>query len=1749
MQATRPHESHVAAITTAAGALRAALTLAALPLVAHAASFGIALRFVAPGTAGAALPRSYAEARALLESASAGGELRIALPFAAAGFGDALALPDARITLDPARSSFSIDGALGGSAASGRIALAGAWSGADVAPRCVLGFTPQRWSLAQRIPALAGTPIDGLDLGGRTFLYTDANWDSLASLGGAAACLGDAPGALRAGWSFAGALPVSALPPRARAACGLGDDGALALDGALVADLGLLTGGGAIRELALSLRLPAGGAPRALPTWLRPLAGGASALSIAYAAPSSVSCLVARDVEVELGGAARRFRLSADAGTESAAEFRAEMHEPWKAAFGLAWIELHAATLRGSLATARATLEGRFQIAGRDATATMEIGAEGPTKLGVAIGSIALDELVSSGAIGALPSELAGPLQRVLDGAALELRSATASLDPRTRTLTLAADVSLRGAASELLYVTELPGWNGFARSASGPSAAPSASAGGASLFALRPLQLSLDRLFPKLSQHAALKELAAADLELPMLFGGSGSPSIDLPSLPRGFADAFAGLSWPALPAGGAAGATSSAAAATSGGAGGFSLGQLRLPRGLSLAARVRLPQLPAHIPLARVLGFVERLGGARVDGLDLRGTIGLSLEDLRVAAVLPPFGARAQVPWLRSGRVAVEFDGRGELSLAGVLGVAIHGEPLEFQLASSLAKDATGAALSLEGRLDGTWKRACGIDWLELADVRLALALDGDELAATCGASFPLGARTARAEIALRDPQSAALLARLDRAALSDLVALVGRSGAGGFLERSGLDTALALSDIQIELRTAQQGGASRQTSLLLGATAELAGRSADLLLAIEPGAGAAKRAVVVRLPDIELATLVPALRGTPADLKFPSLQFGLGEGVGGGVGGGHAIRAQSPSFDLGRWGGDGAGVPVGEGLRLGGKLPLAALPAQLKQALGFADAALPLEFEGTLDGALGALSGKSALRGIDLAAKLPASTRAPNLPPFLTAVDGGARDLRVRYAAGTGVSIAFARDVDVELAGARRRFRMTAQLGSGEQAGGAFEAAMSEPWRSAFGLPWMELRAATLRGRLGSGGAAGATLEGNFELAGRDATVALELSGGGAQQAAGRLVVRTDRIGLSDLAQLGIAERLPTDALDRIGAARLEVREPAISIELGRERSLSFSGRVALGDTQADVFLAIAGKAGGRPAPVLLFKPDRLTLGSLAAPLLDNELTRELALRELSGLLVLAGSGAKSIAAADLPAAFASCVPTSARTGKAEAELLPGLNLMAPLSLDALPTDGPLGGALQRLRAALGVGKGGLALSGTLGRRPADLALRAEFPPIAPRGGPAWLESGQLALEVTGKPSLAIAGTLGLHVDGEHLVFGIDGSIARVGAAPAVKLFGSLEGDRPWKSPLGIEWLELQRVGLGLTFDATASATPSFSGAMRIGRKDLEVAAALRVNASGVPIGGMFRGASDAGFALADFAELQARIAGAAGRSGPVLPLAALPDVALRAVELTLAPRDYPEERVEQGFKLRGTLLVPATRGGAATRSLASIDLSVDRSGISGKGALGARKLGPVALRDARIELALRSGDQRFELHGDAQVLGREQVVAVKLTRQQVALDARVDLGGRWQADVHCAAPFDLELPKFSAAGLLPDDLLGDVRAALQQESDLCDAQLTAALAAAQQQLEDARKRRDERQKLLADTKAKLQQVIATATSALETARKDAVLARKWMDEAREAWEGTPDSNPVLKAARKKAYELARAAYEIG
>ncbi len=320
------------------------------------------------------------------------------------------------------------------------------------------------------------------------------------------------------------------------------------------------------------------------------------------------------------------------------------------------------------------------------------------------------------------------------------------------------------------------------------------------------------------------------------------------------------------------------------------------------------------------------------------------------------------------------------------------------------------------------------------------------------------------------------------------------------------------------------------------------------------------------------------------------------------------------------------------------------------------------------------------------------------------------------------------------------------------------------------------------------------------------------------------------------------------------------------------------------------------------------------------------------------------------------------------------------------------------------------------------------------------------------------------------------------------------------------------------------------------------MQIGEKDVDVTALVKLNAAGIPLNAIIAGESAAGFALADLAALQSRMASGAGRSGPRIPLDRLPDVALRNAAFKVAQRPAPDEGVEQGFTLRGDLVLPP-RPGAKGEPFAQVDVEVGEGGLFATGRLGERRLGPLLWEDAVLDLAATPSEQHLVLRGAVEMLGERKQVDLSLSRESLAFPALLELAGRWESALRVTSEFDLERPRFRVEGELPPEFCAELTAQLEPAVGDLARQAAGWIQEAQDVAGKVRQAREATaaeirsrgQELGASTRERAEQVVADAAR-----RRDA--AKQKQEAAHAAWQDVPASEPARKAALKAVYELA-------
>ena len=401
-----------------------------------------------------------------------------------------------------------------------------------------------------------------------------------------------------------------------------------------------------------------------------------------------------------------------------------------------------------------------------------------------------------------------------------------------------------------------------------------------------------------------------------------------------------------------------------------------------------------------------------------------------------------------------------------------------------------------------------------------------------------------------------------------------------------------------------------------------------------------------------------------------------------------------------------------------------------------------------------------------------------------------------------------------------------------------------------------------------------------------------------------------------------------------------------------------------------------------------------------------------------------------------------------------------LKPGINLIAAIPAEGLEPGHPLIAVMD----ALGIEKGTILLQGTLGKSLAllagggagnaleDLYLRAELPPMRPAGSPEWFRSGQLALELTGAPSVRLVGELNVFIDEEELQFFVAAALAKSG----MSLAGGLNATDGWEQPFGIPWLILNNVVLALGI-SPAGITPGFAAKMVIGEKDIDVAISMTFTPSGVPSSMMFKGESQAGFGVSDLMKLQAGMAAARDAalkaSGndvpatPAIPVESLPDIEFRKVGLQFAPKDAPELNVEKGMKIKGELWLGLTPNGAPT-NFASVDIGVTEDGMWARGHVNEFTLGPLEWEDAELDLTLTREARYLMMKGDVTLFGARQAIDLSMSKDSLSFQSTTRLFDMFSADLSVRSTFNLQRPDLRVDAVVSADF-GDAVGPLFQQ----------------------------------------------------------------------------------------------------
>ena len=662
-------------------------------------------------------------------------------------------------------------------------------------------------------------------------------------------------------------------------------------------------------------------------------------------------------------------------------------------------------------------------------------------------------------------------------------------------------------------------------------------------------------------------------------------------------------------------------------------------------------------------------------------------------------------------------------------------------------------------------------------------------------------------------------------------------------------------------------------------------------------------------------------------------------------------------------------------------------------------------------------------------------------------------------------------------------------------------------------------------------------------------------------------GQLMPRGFRVlratALAALLAGGVASRLPAQDDTSFDLASI----PADFLDLSNvlmasnpDGGITAMATATLGGTRTFVLYTSLPRLDGSRGRIMALRPDRWSLTE-AIPGLANPALDGLTLSNVTLVLSEVDTRLSAEYLTDEQRTFFAAV-----FGDSSFSLVlkPGINLIAAIPAENLPADSPLLPVMD----ALGIERGNIILQGTLGRSLAllrggvssaalrDVMLRAELPQMRPPGSPTWFRSGQLALEITGAPSVRLVGEMNVLIDQAELEFFLSAMLARTG----VSLAGGMRAAQPWVAPFGVSWLTMKSVVLSLGF-SPLGVSLGFGGAAVIGTKDIDVAVGVTLSPAGVPSSFLLRGASDSGVALTDLAAVQQGMARAAeaaagetslGSGAPLIPLEALPDIAIRSLELQFAPQANLELGIERGFKVRGRLWLPTGSGGEL-RDFAGIDAGVTDEGLWVRGDLGAFRLGPLAFDDAKLDLTATRTEQHLIVRGQVQLGPSRQLIDLNINRQSMSFRSETVLFGLFSATLNCAASFQLTNPSFMVEAVFKNDF-GEYLQPLLRQGILNFANAGRVLIGGAQVAADAAGRvLAVQEATVAQLRAAHEAIRDNAEAAWRTAQSNATAAynsaesaRRSRDAAWRLYDGTPGYQVALKAGRYADYVRLAAVY---
>jgi PKD domain len=1056
----------------------------------------------------------------------------------------------------------------------------------------------------------------------------------------------------------------------------------------------------------------------------------------------------------------------------------------------------------------------------------------------------------------------------------------------------------------------------------------------------------------------------------------------------------------------------------------------------------------------LADAFGYAGHSGNVELEG-SLSGSAAAlfgratdeQLGDLSLKATLHKSPSAPQ--WIADRTSTYEFSTQG-IRIEEDLTVAVDGTTNRFR--GVIGIDPTGPIvgdITLVGALDMPF----GLDRLNVSDVGLRLSRDGgtlegglvfdvavDNAPVHVIAGFVTGGGSTSVNFSIDGALTVPRLAAFGGALLGTPVAPIPGTGDIG-LDRISFSYSPGIFSV--------------------GARTTIKGIGADAVMTLRRGTPL----LALRVNDVRMDALLPGAGDTLGRLQLPSLTLTATT----------LTELADPTPQEREFFGD-EPVQFSPGLNVQGKLPLDQLGAG--EVLGY-----PAGSEATLSGTLGAnvtlsrVNGSSAsLRELALSATLPPATNSRVLPRWVR--PSGDTTLGFRYTNGS-IAASFATAATVTLGNAPFSTTIEGRLTrAGQRTSIGFNGTISN-WRRPFGLNWINsLDQATVKLDTTFGGGQPATVDASVMastlLGGK--RFELEFAVSRESSTSASLTARfADRARLGEIMQAfpNLGDAAIEVARNR-GLDELEIGPVAVTATTGSSSTFELTGATTFAGVTSDVLVAL--RPGGA-----------FTVGVKARGKIDlRALTPEAPSLDLPvAAMVLSNQSGRfrpdqlTDGEFNFYKSLYGCAADATRTSCSafrELELQRALKLVAAFDM---------GDQMETMASAIGIQTtGNVRLEGSVpvfGGR--DFALTASLGNFRFAQQPDWFDRGDVALEI-GTEGLKFVGALRVKIEREDWTRACDGMLIetrcydlldfRVSAGvalqptPKLTLAGTLTTQNPWRNAFGQEWLEINRLALqlGVKLGAGPEVTMGFQGDVKIGSKD--IAAALKVGLSPAPppafvrpnlIG--FSAASKAGLALSDLIWLNEKL------TGTRLDTASLPDVSLRNLYLQYSQETDRDLCLTQGVRFNADLYVgnnlppiesgtldpngcrtlevdPETRQTClaykANGCLASVYGRLDGGGVIAGAELSGFTLGPIALNNSMLALALTPTKQQLRVKGGLRIANGSYEFAkgeadLDISRSGIAFKGDAALfNQRMRGFIEANAAFDLRNPSFTVRGWL-------------------------------------------------------------------------------------------------------------------